>query len=200
MAITALRGLATSMTFRLPPRAEVHAVEPSARATQAMTFPQDRVGLIEWVTAQARGLSRVMTSEPETAPHIFAARYRFQMRRVHTGPVAAQMIDVQAGRDGTNHPFVHDAVRSEVLAFDNQRGITAVAQRTRPDPASVVLLNTIEYAVQWIACRSAYLAGAATRALAIEDVFAVAAVVVASVVRLGFPFTFAFGHASLYRA
>jgi len=206
MAITASRRrfprvwFATeAAAFGLACGALLLADQASARPAQPMTAPHDRVGLIEGVPAMAGGLSRVVSREAEPAAHILADRHRFQMSGVHARPVAAHMIDVQAGRDRANHPLIHHTMRGAVLAFDEQRSIAAVAQRASPNPASVVLLDARQHAVQWISRWSSYLPRSATRTLAIEDVFPVPVVVGESVFSLLQPYSFALacGHVAL---
>jgi len=184
MAITALRTWARCARLA-PERAALclsrgalfRADRFSTGPTQAMPAPHDRVGLVKRMAVNAARLLRVVSGEADAAAHIFATGHRIEMHRVHARPVSAQVIELQAGGDRPNHPLIQNAVRGAVLTVDGQRPIAAVAPGASPNPAAVMLLDARQHTLQRIAPRSSHLAGATSRALSVQDVFAVPVVV-----------------------
>lgn len=72
------------------------------------------------------------------APDVLHGRDRFEVRRIHTGPVRAQMVEEEPARNRANVDLVREAVGHRVAPADAHSPVPARLASAEPRPAPIL--------------------------------------------------------------
>jgi len=108
-------------------------VTDSANALSRQPRPHQHVLDRVCVPLRAMRLPRVAGSVSVTAKDVHSMRNRLQVRRVHAGPHATEMIDLQPRRDRADEQPIADPMREPLVS---EPAVTESVDRTAPEPAA----------------------------------------------------------------
>jgi hypothetical protein len=83
-----------------------------------------------------------------TATNVLLLGDRLEMRRVHTGTVAAQVVDLQAAGDWPDQELIGDAVCALGSTLDAELPVAIVSDMSDPHPACVRLVDASPEAIK----------------------------------------------------
>jgi len=117
----------------------------AAPAAQTITCSGD-VGIpfVESMAVLAVGFPDIVTDKAEAAAQVLPVGDGFQVFGIHTGRGAAEMVKVKTTGNGTDKPFVNDAVGQTVFVMPNAYvPIAMTILGPRPEPTGIRIASLL---------------------------------------------------------
>ena len=89
----------------------------------------------ERVAAQALACSGDDSRRPLASGDVLGPRHRFQVSGVHAVANAAEMVEVEAVRDGADVPLINEAVGTNAVSGPDHDSVPVSVHRSLPNPA-----------------------------------------------------------------
>lgn len=108
-----------------------------------MTLTTPVIGILggELVAAHAMCFTSVDCRPIQAAARVLLSGYWFQVGRIDTGGITAEMINMEPIGDRPNEQFVCETVRTRMSAIQGELAVAGGVSRSDPRPAFIVTLS-----------------------------------------------------------